>query len=66
MFLLALSWVCSANCAKTDFLSRMSHALRTPLNAIGAHGYLTKPVNDSELLNVRDTRFGDLASPNHT
>ena len=44
----------------------MSHALHTPLNATGAHGYLTKPVNDSELLNVRDTRFGDLASPNHT
>jgi len=41
----------------------MSHALHTPLNAIGAHGYLTKPVNVGERLNVKDTRFDDLASP---
>ena len=36
----------TANRAKTDFLSRMSHDIRTPLNGIIGMTYLTKTEND--------------------
>lgn len=45
----ALASAKSANCAKTDFLSRMSHDIRTPLNAIfGMTAIASRKIDDSK------------------
>ena len=60
----ALAAAESANAAKSDFLSRMSHDIRTPMNAIiGFSTLLLKNTNDPE--KVTDQSRKILSSSNH-
>jgi len=52
----------SANRAKTDFLSNMSHEMRTPMNAIIGMTAIGKKTNDIDAKNHALSKIGDASS----